>query len=507
MQGSPGDGAVRSIWRVVPGHSEWVLERELPAPKPRPSWAREAVRRPGAKVRRWTHGTGIASVVPDCPRCGNSLAWRGQWRCDECVSHITASERAEAMGLEPYALAVQAREPVCIPPEVVRECPAFGDDERELRALRSARAARAVFSSEEGNNCASISSAKENWNEWLDGVELYTSPWRRARAARHRVGAAWSHWHRTREKGQGERFDRIRSCGTPWAEFTGVSASGKRVERVLETRCDCWRVCQRCLHRRQHRLVEGIMVQREKALKMRECRKHYRGAGGRWSERMWTLTVPHSESAAQDARALTRAWRRFSALLTQHLRLDLGVERSPVWVRALEVAPGATGGHAHLHVWWVGPFVDHVVARALWGKALEEQGLRVPKKAWAEAMAGAVDARASKWCRTRRGKHGKETENVAWPVVHVKRFTQAEVAGKYAAKVGVVLYVAKGAKGLQERLHPAHAASLYEALESARAVQWARGWAPQKKREWESWGIVRLSDEKKRAIASNAIAN
>lgn len=478
--------------------------RDEPAAAPRPAWSRVAKRNESAPIRRWTHGTGIAAVVPDCPRCGNSLVWRGAWRCDACIATITASERAEALGVDVVAL-VMERAPSSVPSAVVSACPVYGDGEAELSALeRASDARRALFSSAEGHKCASAPSPKEKWHEWLDGVELYTSPWRRARAMRHLARGAFSHWHRARQRGHGERFDRVRQCGTPWGRFVGVTKAGQRVERVLERHCDCWRVCARCLQRRQARLVAGIMEQREKALKTRECGRYYRGPGGRWSERMWTFTVPHGERPSDDARELTRAWRRFSAMLSEHMRIDLGVVRRPVWVRALEVAPGATGGHAHLHVWWVGPFIDHVVARTLWGRALSERGLKVPVKAWAEAMAGAVDARAATWCRTRRGKNGKPLANVPWPVVDVRRFRSAEVAGKYAAKVGVVLYVAKGAKGLVERLHPAHAASIYEALESARAVQWARGWAPRKKLKWQSWGIVRLSDAEKRAAAGAA---
>jgi hypothetical protein len=170
-----------------------------------------------------------------------------------------------------------------------------------------------------------------------------------------------------------------------------------------------------------------------------------------------------------------------SKKIAEHLKKDRDCEALPVWVRALEVAPGSTGGHAHLHVWWFGPFLDHAWLRQQWGKALERLGVSVPHVDWDVALQKSIDKRFSVWGRTMRGRNGRAPRTVPWPVVDVVSARDVG-AGRYAQKVGVALYVAKGAKEM-ERLHPYHAALVYEALENARCVQWARGWAPPKVRK------------------------
>lgn len=348
-----------------------------------------------------------------------------------------------------------------------------------LEAPARAAAGAPLFSSSEGHNCGSSRAA---WKNWLEQVELYTSLWRRSRALKHtlKLGSAW---HRDRHKGQAERFERVAQCGAVRWVLRRHSPEGTR-ERILESRCDCWRVCQRCLDRRRFKLTQGIEQQRKLAFETHALQRArwYRGAEGRWSERLITLTVPHGETPGADARLLTRAWRDLSARIAQHLRKDRDADKraTPVWVRALEVEPGATGGHAHLHVWWFGPFLDHAWLRVTWGRILESMGAKCPQLAWEEARSKAVDGRFAEWGRTRRGANGRQPGAVPWPVVWVNSARDVG-AGKYAQKVGVHLYVAKGAKGgVNARLHPIHAASVYQALESARAVQWARGWAPKR---------------------------
>lgn len=429
----------------------------------------------------------VAAVVPDCPRCGNSMVWRASWCCDACPARISWNEYS---GLDSC---------VVLDAEGVPWQAQRGLTHRSPEEIPSGEAKRTpIFSSSEGDNCVS---PRASWKNWLEGVELYTSPWRRRRAARHRIKAG-SAWHRDREKGQAERFNRIAQCGSVRWVLRRHDSRGT-TERNLEYRCDCWRVCQRCLARRRYRLTSGIASQRKVAFQVhgRQRARWYKGAEGRWSERLMTFTVPHGESPAQDARVLTRAWREMSAKLRSHLRVDRGAGKDckPVWVRALEVAPGQAGGHAHLHVWWLGPFVDHAWLRVTWGRILEGMGVACPAVAFEDAARKAVDARFVKWARTRRGTNGREPKTVPWPVVDVRAGTD-EGASAYAQKVGVVLYVAKGDKGSIERLHPLHAALVYQALESARCVQWARGWAPKREpMEGVTWSRRRLTDEERAA--------
>lgn len=383
-----------------------------------------------------------------------------------------------------------------------------------------AAVARAVpiFSSEEGHNCASGATAKEKWQSWLAAVEIATSFWRRSRAARHRLRAAKTtrfgpgevsecagqahvnYWHEARIKGQAERFERVRQCGRPWATFKGVREDGREVTAELERRCDCWRVCARCLERRKWLLRDGVLKQRKLAMASlgQEMGRRYKGPEGRWSERLVTLTVAHGEGGpGDDARTLTRAWRRFSRTLADHLKKDRGCEKKPVWVRALEIAPGATGGHAHIHVWYLGPYLEQALLHVWWGDALAECGVSSPQKPLAEALARARDSRTAEWLKTRRGRQGRVRAVVPWPVVDVRApKSSGEAVASYAQKVGVILYVAKGAKGVARRLHPIHAASVYEGLESARCIQWARGWAPNRKKAWKTWGLQKWTDER-----------
>lgn len=476
---------------------------------------------------------GVHAVAPVCPRCENVLVWRGAWHCDGCCSRITSAELARSEGRTSVRRHVVQEAPKLVPGFVLDAVPVYVAAESVPTARGGAAQPRAVFSSEEGGNC--VSTGKQAWSEWLDGVEVFTSGWRAARAARLRVQGArvllaksaptqahteadkneWldgaadgvtggeSKWHKQREKGQGERFARIRECGAPWATFLGVKENGQLVSSQLEKRCDCWRICARCLERRKWLLSSGIETVRADALYAHrwQVARKYTGPEGRWTEKMFTLTVAHGASPSDDARLMVKAWRRFTTKIAEHLKIDRGCKLKPVWVRALEVAPGPTGGHAHLHVWWLGPFIDHAHIRDLWGRCLREHGARVPKMPWADAMRKAVDKRAAQWCRTRRGARGKETEHVWWPIVWFSAATAKKDVGKYAQKVGVTLarYTQKvGVSGI-ERMHPAHVASIYAALESARCVQWARGWAPKRKKEWQTWKIEIWSEERRAA--------
>lgn len=405
----------------------------------------------------------------------------GSWRCDACPAGISWREYEGGRDASPVA-----------PP---------GD------TLARVVARAPLFSSSEGYKCASPVEAvrkRKEWGAWLAEAEMYTSLFRQRRAARHRLKSA-SHWHRVREKGQAERFDRIAQCGAVRWVLRRHTADGT-TETPIESRCDCWRLCSKCLERRKYRLTTGIEAQREKAFSQHALQqaRWYRGSEGRWSERLITLTVTHSESPAADARMLTRGWRELSARIARHLKLDRGCTLAPVWVRALEVEPGGTGGHAHLHVWWFGPFLDHAWLRVQWGRIIQKMGAKVPQKPWAEALAGSVDKRFADWGKTRRGQNGRAPAAVPWPVVDITGARSGDGAiGRYAQKVGVNLhrYVGKGAKTVLQRVHPAHAASVYEALESARCVQWARGWAPKREKpDGVTYSRRPLTPEEERAV-------
>lgn len=315
-----------------------------------------------------------------------------------------------------------------------------------------------------------------------------------------------SHWHAVRAEGQAKRFEKVRECGRVTRKLEGYDpVLGGDPVKVLdfEQHCGNWRVCQRCARRRRARLSHGILEQRARALATFESRmrRSWRGPEGRWTEKLITLTVPHSGDAGADAKLLRRAWAEMQRRLLTHLKKDRGCEAKPAWVRAVEVAPSDDGGHAHLHLWWVGPFLDNVWLRGTWGRVLESMGVDCPRLEWDEAMKGwrgkdgrwrgMHDQRSRTWLRTRRGAHGRQTASVPWPHVDMRAAGDGEAAAEYATKVGVCLYVVKS-DGVR-RMHPVHAASVYAALEGVRAVQWARGWAPRRPPSELYWVLRRLT--------------
>jgi hypothetical protein len=96
--------------------------------------------------------------------------------------------------------------------------------------------------------------------------------------------------------------------------------------------------------------------------------------GGRWSEKLVTLTMPHLSTDEDDAsderaikwriRVILAAWRGFARSMNKRLAregkgaLRLGDRRcNAVWFRALEWTPARDRlGHPHMHLWFFGPY-------------------------------------------------------------------------------------------------------------------------------------------------------
>lgn len=500
-------------------------------PRERPGlrWVRD--RQPGGETGVWaswrqesTHAPREAvwepeTELPLCPDCQKApLVFRGRWEC---------SCGARKLGAELADFAPGAAWPRGVRMDRVRAEPVWDGGQRPL------------FTRLEADNSTSwrpdlgngpLTPAKRDWLAWLSEVEALTSLQRQARRAHFGVKRGRK-WHQDRMRGQEQRFDRVRSCGRPdymlheWSQDRELVSS-----RALPSRCGCWRVCVPCMQHRRFKLAQGMEAQRELALRQlrRQLSRAHKGpvnAGrreGAWSERLVTLTVPHGPSPAEDVRTLKRAWALWWRKMLEHFDKDRGGEQhprieqpKPVWVRAFEVAPGrseaeaeqlelsfgsekqASAGHAHIHVWLISPYVDHTYLRVTWGRVLESLGVQCPQRSWEEALRpydkqtnehGPRDARTKFWLRTRRGAHGRKTETVPWPHVDVRQVKDVG-GGEYATKVGVVLYLTKGFKGTR-RVNPWHVAAVYEALEGARCVQWARGWAPPRKRSMSLWSIA-----------------
>ena len=430
-------------------------------------------------------------VAPWCTFCGAPMVWRGTWQCIGCTKRGGWELRPDG-GLW--------------------HCP--------LALPREALAGAPIFSSQKGNNSTGRS-------DWLASVELLTSFHRRKVAARLRRRGArateyvdqhgevthgdpyLSAWHEQRVKGQAERFDRVRECGAYEYALECTAESGEVTTRPLEKKCDCWRVCPRCLNRRKWKLSKGMEHSRARALSVyaRQSRKGYRGPEGKWSEKLFTFTVPHGDTPAVDARLLVDAWQKLLRRVRRHL-VERGatVVRGPrkvaavsvPWCRALEVAPGGTGGHAHLHVWWHGPFIDVVLLRAWWGQLLADGGRVSPQRPFGQVRAQGRDSRLADWL----GNPSDDTL-IPWPVVDIRAGNESSAA--YTQKVGIALYTQKGTD--LNILSPAHAAAIYEVFEGTRAVQWARGWAPPKKPlVAKAIRFRRLTEDEKKALNDAALS-
>jgi hypothetical protein len=103
--------------------------------------------------------------------------------------------------------------------------------------------------------------------------------------------------------------------------------------------------------------------------------------GGRWSEKFLTLTAPHwsDKSVAERIAIVLGAWPRLLRLLNDHWKAH-GV-KSAEWFRVVEWTPGSAddGGHPHLHVWLLSPFLPRDDIERWWRQALIEQtGVVVP---------------------------------------------------------------------------------------------------------------------------------
>ncbi len=460
------------VWRIrrtatgveLPG-SAWfdVAFEDEPAPK--------RLHRRVFPLQPWEQTPG-QELAPVCIHCGSGMVWRGTWQCNGCAARGGYAFDGAAM-------------PRALPREALAGVP--------------------LFSASEGNNSTATRA------EWLWSVESLTSMHRRAQAARLLLrgtrptevvdadGVATAGtpvvntWHAQRVKGQAERFERVQACGTFTYALDVTSESGEVESRPLAQKCDCWRVCHRCLQRRKYRLQTGIEAQRTLVQRLHRSETHprYRGDEGKWSEKLITFTVPHgADGPASDARALVGAWQ----LMLRRIRTHL-VERGCVrvsekgktlakrvpWCRALEVATRGEH-HAHMHVWWYGPYLESALLQVWWGQILADAGVQgVPELRWGEFLEGrrqsghTPDRRLADWLG-----NPAPTDVLRWGIVDIRADGGGNGAiAAYTQKVGVALYVVKGTD--TSRIAPAHAAAIYEVFEGTRAVQWAMGWAPPKK--------------------------
>jgi hypothetical protein len=225
--------------------------------------------------------------------------------------------------------------------------------------------------------------------DWLDEVGRLTEEHRVAKAerfaklARRKVFARREQgyseiyaqsdagWYRARADGQLKRFQRVDACGSEVLTILCVSCN-----RMHERRAGC-RIGLLCVPCRsaiaatkRRAFVRARRVVIEDAIRrglLNPSRK-----GGRWSEKLLTLTAWHDVPSIQDRiRRVLLAWRQFLRKLNDFWRA--GGVRSAAWLRVFEWTPGSDDyGHPHLHIWIFSPFLERDMLEGWWHEALAE---------------------------------------------------------------------------------------------------------------------------------------
>lgn len=221
-------------------------------------------------------------------------------------------------------------------------------------------------------------------------------------------------WHEGRAKGQRERFVRVRTCGER-VIVASCKACGEDQWPVPEG-CGVRRVCDRCDV--EHAIERRARFGRARGHLMIDAHRYglTRSSfpGGRYSEKMLTLTVPHGTLATSDGlvrhglpekqraakerrvgqagvhdgpswtdvdariRAAFLAWPLFLRSLNEFLS-DTAQEHA-AYHRAFEWTPAVDGiGHPHFHVYIWSQFIPIALVREWWADALRSVGWRVER--------------------------------------------------------------------------------------------------------------------------------
>lgn len=311
-------------------------------------------------------------------------------------------------------------------------------------------------------------------------------------------------WQKARAKGQREKFERVAACGgeSMLHRCTACELQGPKVKLT----CGNHRLCLSCRQARIKKFQKKFLKGQKAHLQQlwndpRRLKMNHQGKnghlryGGVWGEKFLTLTLPHSGKVRDDVRELQRAWTRFIRLMRLHVEKDLlrhdsksdrkALMKYMKYCRVLEITPGHDWkGHAHIHFWFVSPFIHQSVIAHLWGEAISKSYKNMLVEA--EQVKSVDDIVASlpagrqryagqlrDYFVSCRGKHGERLSHVWAPIVHINKVQSGDIAGelcKYLIKDGE-----RNAKGELELLDPKLFAMIYAALEVARAIGASRG--------------------------------
>lgn len=289
-------------------------------------------------------------------------------------------------------------------------------------------------------------------NDWLTRVGTHTEAHRERRAREYdrtairkrgaqrltdqpesRVDLAGA-WHERRARGQRERISRVEQCCTE-SLIIICQACGREHERPA--RCGCRLLCVRCRGARAREVRARFLAASRSVVREAGARGLLRAnrRGGRWSQKLLTLTAPHlpSDTLEGRIRRVFEAWRRFLRLFNAWLReRDL---RSVEWLRVFEWTPGDDAlGHPHFHLWLFSPYLDHEQLREWWSCALNNDS------------------------------------GVTAPIIDIRQVTESDSIASELIK-----YLTKDIDANGEKLDPELYAKVYCALDSRRSLQSSRG--------------------------------
>lgn len=261
-------------------------------------------------------------------------------------------------------------------------------------------------------------------------------------------------WHRQRAAGQRRRVESVRSCAQDGVMQVGCTGCGE--QRHYMRTCSSSLLCSQCRTRRNHQTRQRFRRSRLVAIAALRRRGLLHGYG-RWSEKLLTLTVPHSElgrplDPERRLALLKKGWVR---LLRDLNRLVFGpasaAKRVEVhWYAAHEWTPGADGlGHPHMHVWLLCPWLEREFLVERWRVALAAEGFR-----WGDDEVPILDVRAA------RGRDGRTDDSVADELI------------KYLTKD---LVETKSEHGANRLVDPAVYARMYRLYDGKRRSQGSKG--------------------------------
>ncbi|MEY4549520.1 MAG: Replication protein [Pseudomonadota bacterium] len=242
---------------------------------------------------------------------------------------------------------------------------------------------------------------------FVTAVGKLTKPYDTAQARMHRQRAAHKRrlaheqrghvpygtgkWDEARQRGYEQRAERVLECGTQPRKMGITCQCCGHKQEVDCARCNDMILCVSCRAIRSKAKAEGFLAARDVVIAdaREQGRLDHARPGGRWGERMVTLTVPHlpCHSLEQRFGFLLNAWPHFLRGLNEWLRskgigkgtreqVDAHPGRYVHWYKVAEWVPAQDddSGHPHFHVWVYSPWLPQELLQEWWRHSLEKVG-------------------------------------------------------------------------------------------------------------------------------------